>query len=113
MKTFKIIVSAAMLVLLVAGIVTAQTSNGKDLFLDGKCNTCHSISSQDIKGKMDKGPDLSDLATKEMTNEFLTKYLNKEETLNEKTHPVKYKGNEEEMTTLVAWLNTLKAETKE
>ncbi|OGU58832.1 MAG: hypothetical protein A2X64_09490 [Ignavibacteria bacterium GWF2_33_9] len=109
MKTFKIIVSAAMLVLLVAGIVTAQTADGKDLFLDGKCNTCHSISSLEIKGKMDKGPDLSDFGSKEMTNEFLTKYLNKEEKLNEKTHPVKYKGTEEEMTALVTWLNSLKA----
>jgi len=106
MKTLKSILAAVMCTVLFIGIATAETKTGKDLFLGGKCNTCHSITSQEITTK-GKAPDLSEVGKKGLKDEFLTKYLNKEEKLNDKPHPVKFKGEAEDFQILVTWLNSL------
>lgn len=90
-----------------AMLQSAVETSGKDIFLNNKCNVCHGISSLEITGKPNY-PDLSEFGKKEVTLEFVKKFLNKEEKQNGKAHPVKFKGSDEELTVLVTWLQTLK-----
>lgn len=82
---------------------------GKKIFMDQKCNVCHSIESQSIvkKTATSKGPDLSNIGA-EKSAEWIQKFLNKEETLNNKKHSKSWAGKKEDLTTLSAWLATLK-----
>lgn len=96
---------------LFTSLITAEEKSGKDIFVNSKCNACHSIKSQGIDSKMaDKYPELSDFGNKNMEADLVKKYLNKESDLNGKKHAIKFKGSDEELTTLVEWLLTLKKE---
>ena len=82
-----------------------------DLFVELKCVKCHTVSSLQIQTTSDKDPseivDLSNVgANRDET--FLSGYLKKEITLNDKKHKMKFKGDEVQMATIVAWLLTLK-----
>ncbi len=57
-----------------------------------------------------KYPDLSNLGNENLEADFVKKFINKEVDLNGKKHAVKFKGSDEELTTLVDWLLTLKNE---
>lgn len=110
MKKAKILVAVAVLSFVFSSIISAQAT-GKDIFINGKCNTCHAVKSQDITSKQaDKYPDLSNAGNCGLNEEQMTKYLNKEYELNGKKHPVKFKGTEQELKTLVEWLLSLKTE---
>jgi mono/diheme cytochrome c family protein len=87
----------------------AKEPAGKTIFLDNKCNTCHSIDSLSITKKMasSKAPDLSNVGS-EKKAEWIVKWLKKEETLHEKKHLATFKGTEDDMKTVAAWLETLK-----
>jgi cytochrome c553 len=89
---------------------TATTKDGKTLFLEAKCNTCHSISSLEIEAKnksaSNKAPDLSKVEIK-YEKDFLKKYLHKEESINEKKHPVAYKGTDEDLEILLSFILSL------
>jgi mono/diheme cytochrome c family protein len=87
----------------------AKEPAGKTIFLNEKCNTCHSIDSAAITKKMasSKAPDLSNVGS-EQKAEWIVKWLKKEETLHEKKHLATFKGTEEDMKTVAAWLETLK-----
>jgi len=87
----------------------AEDAPGKKLFLDNKCNTCHSIDSQGIAKTMasSKAPDLSNVGS-ERNAEWISKYLMKEETLKDKKHMKAWAGTKEDLETLSKWLETLK-----
>lgn len=109
MKTLKSVIAIVVVSFLFTTMITAESPTGKDIFVNSKCNTCHAIKSQDITSKQaDKYPDLSNVGDKGITAENLVKYLNKEFDINGKKHPVKFKGTEDELKTLVDWLLTLK-----
>jgi len=81
-----------------------------------KCNTCHSIETQQIAKTMktvpssmakNPPPDLSNIGA-DKTAEWITKFLKKEETLNKQKHPKTWAGKDDELKTLVDWLATLK-----
>lgn len=111
MKTLKSIIAIVIVSFLFTSMITAEGPSGKDIFVNSKCNTCHAIKSQGITSKQaDKYPDLSNVGNVDITPENLTKYLNKEFDINGKKHPVKFKGTEDELKTLVGWLLTLKTE---
>lgn len=111
MKKVKSIIAIVVVSFLFTSIITAEGPSGKDIFVNSKCNTCHAIKSQDITSKQaDKYPDLSNFGNEGITAQDLVKYLNKEFDINGKKHPVKFKGTEEELKTLVDWLLTLKTE---
>ena len=115
MKATKLFLTLGVAGLLSTGIYTsAEEVTGKDLFVNNKCNTCHAIKTQEIESKQaGKYPDLSNVGSKEFTAEFLHKYLMKEEKINNKQHPIKFKGEMAELETMVSWLLTLKdSETK-
>ena len=86
------------------GAANAAAADGKEIFLGQKCNMCHAVSSAGITptGKI-KAPDLTGLASKE-DPAFLTKFLKKEADKNGKKHIKNFTGTDEELATLVAWL---------
>jgi mono/diheme cytochrome c family protein len=82
---------------------------GQKLFLDKKCNTCHSIDSLKISKKLasSKAPDLSNVGA-EQNAEWIQKWLKKEVELHGKKHTAPFTGTPEETKTLSEWLATLK-----
>jgi len=89
-----------------------QDLNGKQIFLNNKCNNCHTIVSLEITSSKDNAVDLSNAGS--LSNEELLKsFLLKESKVNEKEHKIKFKGSNEELNTLVNWLLTLKTESKD
>ena len=84
--------------------LSAATPDGKQVFLDQKCNMCHSVSSAGITPTSKiKAPDLAGLASKE-DPAFLTKFLKKEADKNGKKHLKNFTGTDEELAAVVAWL---------
>lgn len=77
----------------------------KEKFLEAKCNTCHAFSDLGIEAKNksanNKAPDFSKLKI-EYNKDFLLKYLHKEEELNNKKHPVAFKGTDEDLDIIMA-----------
>jgi cytochrome c peroxidase len=110
MSIKKIIITLGITGLLSASVFTsAEEVTGKDIFLNKKCNNCHSIKSQGIESKQPgKYPDLSSIGSNEFSPEFLQKYLLRAEKINNKAHPFKFNGGQAELDTLVNWLQTLK-----
>ena len=86
-----------------------EDADGKKIFVDSKCNMCHTVTSAGIESKKSDATDLSTVG-KDQTVEFLTKYLKKETKLNDKDHKSSFKGSDEELAKLVEWLLTLKGE---
>jgi len=84
---------------------------GKKIFIDNKCNMCHTVKSAGIESKKSDASDLSN-AGAQMKSEDMMKYLKKEMKLNNKDHKTAFKGSDEELTKLVEWLSTLKTEPK-
>ena len=78
--------------------------DGKQIFLDQKCNMCHTVSSAGITPTSKiKAPDLSGLASKEEAA-WLTKFLKKEADKNGKKHLKNFTGTDEDLAAVVAWL---------
>jgi len=88
-------------------IADEKSDDGKKVFVDNKCNMCHTVT---VAGIESKKSDASDLSTtgKDRTVEFLTKYLKKEAKLDDKDHKSSFKGTDEDLGKLVDWLSTLK-----
>lgn len=104
----------AMLVLagLLAGstaIKAEETADGLALFTGQKCNMCHSVPQADVTAKMKsakmKGPDLP-AAPREP--DWIASYLKREVQIDGKDHKKEFKGNDEELKALAAWLVALK-----
>lgn len=81
--------------------------DGKQIFVDKKCSTCHTVTSQNITSKKKDASDLSE-AGKEGNADFLAKYLNKKEKIDGKEHKAAFKGTEQELKVLSEWLAGLK-----
>ena len=88
-------------------------TDGKQIFLDQKCNMCHTVSSASITPTSKiKAPDLTGLAVKE-DPAFLKKYLKKEADKNGKKHIKPFSGTDAQLDAVVAWLQKqTKADTK-
>ena len=90
-------------------ITNNSSDDGKKIFVDNKCAMCHTIQSVGIESKKSDAVDLSTVG-KDMTEEFLMKFLKKEAKLNDKDHKSSFKGSDEDLKILVDWLLTLKGE---
>ena len=88
-------------------IADDESDDGKKVFVDNKCNMCHTVTNAGIESKKSDAVDLSTVG-KDRTVEFLTKYLKKEAKLNDKDHKSSFKGTDEDLAKLVEWLSTLK-----
>jgi len=113
MKTLKIVgtILTALIIFVVTNTFAADhvKIDAKKLFTDKKCNSCHSVVVESIEktNKNSKAPDLSDGSLYKA--DFLTKYLNKEESINDKKHGIALRGTPEEIIAMVTWLTSLKA----
>jgi cytochrome c2 len=86
-----------------------QDVNGKQIFMDSKCNNCHTVISMEITSKKDNATDLSN-ASSVGDAELMKSYLLKASKINDKNHKLKFKGTDEELNELVNWLLSLKTE---
>lgn len=102
---------SALFLFAIVSFAAAQDTEpaGKKIFLDQKCNLCHSIDSQSIAKKTatSKAPDLSNVGSTQSA-EWIAKFMTKEESLENKKHPKGWTGKKEDLTTLSTWLATLK-----
>jgi mono/diheme cytochrome c family protein len=82
----------------------AEQLDGKKIFLAQKCDTCHSVSSADIKatGKI-KAPDLAGPVAK-LDATLLSNYLRRNADINNKKHLKPFTGSDEELGALISWL---------
>ena len=111
MKNILIYVGLIMAIVALYGfaftIANSGDDDGKKVFVDSKCNMCHTVKSAGIESKKSDATDLSTVG-KDKTSEFLMKYLKKETKVNDKDHKASFKGSDDELKKLVDWLLTLK-----
>lgn len=96
------------------GAIAASELSGKDVFLKYKCDACHSVSTADVRGKKDKGPDLVNVTARH-EEAWLRSFMQKAtghvscakvpKERNGKEHIAKFKGTKEEEDALLKWLN--------
>ena len=90
---------------------------GQKVFTEAKCQMCHTVFAAGIgeppaedaeeTEEASGPPDLSQVGAG-TTAEWLSLFLQKKETLNDKKHMKKFKGSDEDLAALVDWLLTLK-----
>ena len=99
----------------------AETRDGKAVFLENKCNNCHTVKAAGIEKKKaadaeasttekksdKKPPDLSGVGL-ERKADWIAKFLMKTETIKGEKHEKKFKGPEADLKLVSAWLETLK-----
>jgi cbb3-type cytochrome oxidase cytochrome c subunit len=95
------------------GMAAMAGHDGKTIFLDNKCNMCHSLKAEEITKKttMAGPPDLSDVGNKHDAA-WITDFLTKKVDLNGKKHPKTWTGKDEDLKTLVDWLAKQKSTTE-
>jgi len=113
---------------LAAGVALAQDKpaarDGKAVFLENKCNTCHTVQSAAIEKKKattaeakeekksdKKPPDLSGVGL-ERKPEWIAAYLMKTESIKGEKHERKFRGPEADLKLVSAWLSSLKTKKK-
>ena len=113
---------------LVAGAAMAADSpaprDGKAIFLENKCNTCHTVQAAGVekrKAEADeakaekksdkKPPDLSGVGL-ERKPEWIAAYLMKTEAIKGEKHERRFRGPEADLKTVSAWLATQKTAAK-
>jgi cytochrome c2 len=80
---------------------------GQKVFVDNKCQMCHSVESAGLTSKNKKAVDLSNVGSTYKAD-FLNKWLTKEAKIKDNMHKVAFKGDEKNLHELTAWLETLK-----
>ena len=88
-----------------------QDLDGKQIFIDSKCNNCHTVTSNEITSKKDDATDLSNVGSSGDA-QLIKSYLLKEVKINDKDHKIKFNGSDAELNTLSAWLTSLKTESE-
>jgi len=81
----------------------AQTAKGEKVYGDKKCAVCHAIKGRGSKA----GPDLSTVGAKRDAN-WLKAFLKDPKATNPRSKMMSFKGTDEELETLVAYLVSLK-----
>ena len=110
MRTFSFILSILATIFLLAAFYSGPMAeaqgakDGKQIFLDQKCNMCHSVSTAGIeattKSEKMKGPDLVNSKHDAKT---LSAYLKKTADLNGKKHPKAVTLSDADLNTLIHW----------
>jgi|GEM_PF-662917 len=90
---------------------TGEAIDGKKVFTDNKCSACHSFEAEGITKKLQNlknpPPDLSK-ASGNLTQAKFVEYMKKKAEINEKKHPVLFKGSDEELNALGKWILSAK-----
>jgi cytochrome c553 len=82
--------------------------SGQKIFLNNKCTVCHSVQKAGITSNKKDAIDLSKTGDNYKAD-FIIPYLNKEVKQNDKLHKTAFKGSGEDLTSLAAWLTSLKS----
>jgi hypothetical protein len=96
---------------------SATGGDGKSIFIENKCNTCHSVDALGIKRTIEPKAgeaipsDLSGAGIKHDAGWF-DKWLMKEVELDGKKHLKKFKGSDGDREILCKWLATMKTKKK-
>ena len=80
---------------------------GQKVFVDNKCQMCHSVESAGLSSKNKKAVDLSNVGSTYKAD-FLNKWLTKEAKIKDNLHKVAFKRDNKNLNELTAWLETLK-----
>ena len=113
---------------LAAGFAGAQDKtaarDGKAIFVENKCNTCHTVQVAGVEKKKAataesaeekksdrKPPDLSATGL-ERKPEWIAAYLMKTEAIKGEKHSRKFRGTAADLKVVSAWLSTLKTKQK-
>jgi len=100
----------------------AEVPAGQQVFLKYKCNSCHTLEAAKVVKVEDedeakdsstkrKPPDLSGVGKKHNAA-WMEKYLTKKEMIDGERHSKKFRGADEELKAVTAWLETFKVEAK-
>jgi len=95
-----------------AGPATGGSLDGKTIFLESKCNLCHSVSSAGIEAKMQgkmAGPDLTGVGERHEAA-LIGGFLRGDAEIGGKAHKKKFTGSDEELAALIDWLKAQKAQ---
>lgn len=88
--------------------VAEVAAAGKQVFLDQRCSTCHSVSTAGIEAKVASGPTAgSDLAgvTERRDRAAIEAIVRQEQTVGDgKKHPKGFTGSQEDLEALIDWL---------
>jgi hypothetical protein len=107
-KVFGLFISFFILIIFYGfGVNSTSDHPGKTIFIEKKCITCHSVDSEGVTSKAKKKNDLSEIGSTYKAD-FLSKFLTKQENINNKKHGTAFKGTEDELKSLTSWLETLK-----
>lgn len=97
-----------------ASPATASDADGKAIFLQNKCNTCHTVESQaiaqlaaDEEDDAEKPKDLSNVGATRKAD-WIKDWLTKKVEVDGKTHRKRFGGPPAELDVLATWLAGLK-----
>jgi mono/diheme cytochrome c family protein len=111
MKPLRTALPAALALTIAAAFSSpVGAADGKAVFLEMKCNLCHTIDSQGIAKTSEKmkAPDLSNAAGLVESADWLKSFMKREVKKDDKNHQREFKGTDEELDAVVQWLMTLK-----
>lgn len=82
---------------------------GKQLFIDQKCNMCHTVEVVNIESRKKDATDLSIIGDN-YDADLLAKYLLKEEKIDDEIHKSVWKGTDDDLKKISEWLASLKSQ---
>ncbi len=89
------------------GEAMSSSPDGKEIFLNQKCNLCHSVSTAGIEATIKsaamRGPDLVNVGDRHDA-QWMKDWLHKKVEMNGKKHRKLFTGSDEELDTLIDWL---------
>lgn len=106
-----VLIAAFALVFLSPSPPQAETPAGKKIFLDKKCNVCHTVISEGIRLQAsDSNVPVLDLSKTGDTYDrmWLAKYLVHQEQKDGRPHPTKFAGERQQLAKVAEWLAGLK-----
>lgn len=113
-------VVAAFAAMMMPPVAVGGDKDGKAIFKEYKCSNCHSMESQGIVKKASdddeddskkESPDLSSVGL-DRKADWIALFLMKKEAIDGEKHSKKFKGSEDELKVLSAWLEQQKAPKK-
>ena len=99
--------------LLTAGLLitpaAARQDDGETEFGESTCARCHSVEARETEATVAErmqGPDLSTIGAKHDAA-WIVAYIKQEETLDGEAHRARFRGEDDELAAIAAWLESL------